>query len=242
MECSLVFKILILSSSLVGFAASSDPAEIQRLKGFAEHQTEQKQFDRGRDRGEQEFLEESEQWERQRQQDLSEYRKSKKAAERGADIEGPDALEDARVKRAIAAEREEARQAYSKKVLKFDRDNQKGLVSEIEELDVMSNRPRYAQKGRVLYGAHAKYSQPKPVGGSSNSGFNSPPPASFNNNNSSPFPPPPSFDEFNDSGGFTPAPNMDNFGDDFPPPPPPPLMEPDGDFDFPPPTGEDFGF
>jgi hypothetical protein len=245
----LLLYFVVISTCL---SAKAQEFEIQRLKGFAEHQSEEKQFDRERQKGEAEFLEEQEQWERQRQLDLVEFKKEKAASVMKDD--GPEFKQDQKEKARWDKEYEANREAYIKELKSFDRKSYPDLVSEKTELGLDQTRPRYDLKKRVLYGATSKYGKSS---GASSGPVSFSPGSNYGNSGSgnSSFPPPPTFDDFNNNdNGYVPAPNMsDGYGDDIPPPPPPPppMPFPDGGGDFnnfnneipppPPPPMDDFG-
>ncbi len=211
----LVLSFSILSLLLAASVGQAQTADLERLRGFAEHQSESQQFERQRARGERGFLEEQEQWERQRDKDLVEFRKHR--AEKLMDDNGPEAQEDQKEKKTWSKNYEEDRKEYSKHEQKFDRKMYPELVTEKQEFELTAERPRYAIKSRAMFGAPQKLGQKGPgssgsMGGTKTSSANSGPS----------FPSPPNFNDFGGDNGFVPAPNMnDNFGDDVPPPPPP---------------------
>lgn len=229
----LLVGLWLLSASLlprpVLAAPDTQEAEIIRLRGFAEHQSDEIEFEKQRVRGETEYLEESEQWQKQKDKDLAEHKKRRAAALQVQSDSGKGAREDAEEKRAWDKDYEKSRQAFAKNRDRFDRSKAKGLVTEDEEFGLLADRPRYDYKKRALYGAPLKYGKIGPStgggSGSSSPGFSmgnpGGSPAPFGSGN---FPPPPSFDDFGD--GYIPPPNLGGgFGDDIPPPPPPPMMD-----------------
>lgn len=215
------------------FGADAPEAEIRRLRGFSEHQRNQAEFDREREKGEKDQIEENMAWEALKEKNLIQFKKIK-AAEVLPDNSKDLAIDEA-VKKEQAREYEVSRKEYSKSVQNFDRSKYKDLVTEDVELGLDAERPRYDLKKRALFGAQVRYGKvtTKPGTSSSSSGGGSPsytPPSSF--------PPPPSTPPYDDFGdGYIPPP-ADGFGDDFPPPPPPPpppIFEEDGFIPPPPP-------
>lgn len=208
-------KIFIILSaiSISRQSFSINKAEEERLSGFAEHYAEGKKIDKARADGERAFFEESEQWEALRRNEYSEFKKQKKAAEIADD--GPEFKQDAKDKKQDAIQYEESRKEFQKLKANeraISRESKK-LPSELQELQVYSDRPRYDYSKRPLFGARYKWQGA--LSGSASSGSN------FGGYNSgsggSNFPSPPSFDD----GGYIPAPNLPD-DSDFPPPPPPP--------------------
>lgn len=241
---NLLASISVLVFSVVGHTMG--PEEF-RLRGFAEHQKENEQFDRARQRGERAYYERLDQWETVRKRNLDQYKKEKK--ENKMTEESPEALADAAVKQAYEEQRLQSYRDYQaqQKAEVVDREK-KNLPSEAEELGIDKQRPRYDYKKRALYGGEPKYrreSMGTSFGGRDSSGG-----TSFGDGNydsgTVDFPPPP--DDFGD-GGYVPPPVVDEFGDapppppydetygngeyeNFPPPPPPPppFDESGGDF------------
>lgn len=235
MRLHLFFTLLTLSA-----AASAHP-ELDRLRGFAEHQEEVRRYDLSREKGEVAYYEELEKWERERIAAAQEYQKRK--VSQSPKEGGPEWLKDREEKKAFEMELEKARKAHVAAKDSFDRRNYKNLPSESEELGLISERPRYDYRRRASFGATPRFGSEASGGGSSSRG-------SFGGSSGggSSFPPPPRFDDFGDGDtGFVPAPNLGEYdsGGDFPPPPPPPPPPPfsdTGEFpDLPPPPPADFG-
>lgn len=234
------FFITLVSAS----TSWAQTSEVERLSGFAQHQKNYEQFDKAREKGERAFLEEEEQWENQRKRDLQIYKREKKSQFVSED--GPEAKADALAKKQYEIFIEKERKAYAERKSKQKevRREAENLPSEMQELGLADNRPRYDYRKRSLYGAPSKYG--KLQGGSGSSGGGSFGGGSGSSGTS--FPPPPTFDDFGD-GGYVPAPNMsDDFGDVPPPPPPPPPGFGDdsggfgsGEFIPPPPPPPSFG-
>ena len=208
----LIFLLLLSTLAQRSFAAG---AEEERLRGFAEHQSEDSQFDKARTQGERAYLEEAEQWENQRQRELDGFKKSKKEKEMTDD--GPEFRADAADKKKLADEYDKNRRDYLAQSHKDQVDReQKHLPTEAHELGLDELRPRYDYRKRAIFGAKTKVGSVGGgrFGGGSSSGSNTG------------FPPPPTFDDFGgsgSSGGYVPAPNLpEDFGDVPPPPPPPP--------------------
>lgn len=217
----LIFLMLLTSISRAGYAAGKEET---RLRGFAEHQNENEQFDKARQRGERAFYEELDQWEAQRHRQLDDYKKTKKEKEMTDD--GPEFRADAAAKKEVAKDYEKTRKAYSLEKAneeKLSREDKK-LPTEAQELGLDSERPRYDYRKRAAFGAKPKFG--------SNAGSSSGSSPSFGGGN---FPPPPTFDDFSGGGGgYVPAPNLpEDFGDVPPPPPPPPPPGFGGDDAFP---------
>ncbi|MGE5085177.1 MAG: hypothetical protein ACM3MG_02690 [Bacillota bacterium] len=217
--------VAILFCSVVSSAAHAVSSEEIRLLGFAEHQKNNKQFDKAREQGEKAYLEETEQWELGRNRDLQEYRKTKKSQAMADD--GPEARADEVERKKYQENYDKVRREY---VLEKSKDqalerSAKGLPTEAQELGLDQERPRYDYKKRAYFGAKPGKRVPSPSsGGGSGSGS-----VGGGNNNATPFPQPPAFDDFDN--GYVPAPNIspEDFGD-VPPPPPPPAPIP-GTFD-----------
>lgn len=228
------------NGSLAGESEIPQLSEAERLSSFSIHQRNKESFDRERERGLSEYLESIEKHNLLRERALEEYRKEKKITS-PAEF-GPEYEQDLVNKRRFQAQYKDAE---SSEVARLSVERRKRAVarkilSEEEELDVYSHRPRYAQNKRALYGAKPKWGDPSKKFGSSSgtsTGVGSP------------------FDSGRASGGESytppappPALPMDSGSpfDDFPPPPPPPLPMDGGFEDFPPPPPpppmDDFGF
>ncbi|MEN0058700.1 MAG: hypothetical protein AAGB31_07685 [Bdellovibrio sp.] len=222
---TLFFLTTALIWSPLGTSAQS--LERERLSGFAEHQKDLKQFDRAREKGERAYWEAEEQKELQKIRELEEYKKNKKPVVQD-DENSPEALADAREKRAQDDKREKERLAYIEKKEPILNRQSVNLPSEEQELGLDELRPRYDYRKRAMFGAQPKYGKSFGSGGSSGSGSGSSS-GSFGGSGGgsmgggSSFPAPPTFDDFGGApDGFVPSP-MDDFGDIPPPPPPPPL-------------------
>lgn len=236
---------LILTAFIVsswGSEAAAQISEAERLSGFAKHQKENSQYDKARQQGERAFLEEEEQWENKKMRALQEFKKQRK--DRFVQDDGPEFQEDAAQKKKRLLQYEKDRELYAqdrKKKKSFDR-QALGLPSEIQELGLDQDRPRYDYRKRASFGATPKYGKNSPSSSGSSGG------SYGGGGSSSPsFPPPPSFDDFQD-GGYLPAPTLnDDYMGDIPPPPPPPPFGGDmgfsgeGDFPPPPPPPPTFG-
>lgn len=227
---------LILAPFFLASLAGAQISEKERLSGFAEHHKNQERFEAARLKGERAYLEEEEQWEHQKSRTLESYKKSKKQGI--VNDEGPEAKADAVAKRAYEQQYEQDRRTYTEKRSAQDvvvRESQ-NLPSELQELGLHEERPRYDYRKRAMFGGQPKYGSTASggSGGSSRGGSISPGGTSF--------PPPPTFDDFGGGdGGYVPAPNMPEDYGDVPPPPPPPMPMGDdfggfgGEQDFPPP-------
>ena len=216
----------ILICSVISSAAHAVSSEESRLLGFAQHQNNNKQFDKAREQGEKAYLEEMEQWDLGRKRDLQEYRKTKKTQVMADD--GPEAQADEAARKKYKENYDKVRREYIAERAKeqaLER-SAKGLPSEAQELGLDQERPRYDYKKRAYFGG-----KPGKVSAGSSFGGRGSGSGSYGggNNNATPFPPPPTFDDFDN--GYVPAPNInpDDFGD-VPPPPPPPAPIP-GAFD-----------
>lgn len=209
--------MLLLSFLLTPFLAFAQHPEVVRLRGFAEHQSENRRYDKTRDRGEISYLEEVEKWERKRIAAIEEHKRQKKI--QSPKEGGPEWQADQKVKRQQELDLAKARQQYVVSRDNFDRSKYKGLPTEAQELDLVGpQRPRYELKKRATFGAPLKFGIRGSGGGSSAGG-------SFSGSSGGSFPPPPTFDDFGDGdSGYVPAPNLGEYdsGGDFPPPPPPP--------------------
>ncbi|MNK07831.1 hypothetical protein D3C87_257510 [compost metagenome] len=203
--------LALLSFIPLSSGAAEVSAEVTRLRGFAQHQKADRQFDKARQSGERAFFEEEEQWENARRKAMTGFKKEQIKNEM-SDY-GPQARADEAEKKREALVHEKNREAYAKQVQDFDRSKYPDLVSEMTELGLDQERPRYDYRKRKLYGDPSKFKSGSSSSGPSNGGGSS-------------FPPPPTtFDDFGGGpdGGYVPAPNMDDFGDVPPPPPPPPF-------------------
>lgn len=226
---------LIILTPALSLAQSREEV---RLDGFAQHQKNNKQFDKARAQGEKAYLEEQEQWELSRQRTLEDYKKKKQA--QVMEDEGPEYQADQVTKKAWDKQREIEREKYASRRHEEVLDRKaKGLPSEEEELDIAEERPRYDYRKRASFGASK--------GSKSSSGSSFPSGggggAPWSGGGGSSFPTPPPFDDFGNDG-FSPAQNApDDFGDIPPPPPPPPVFEDgfDGPNPIPPPVFDDGG-
>lgn len=194
-----------------------------RKKGYFQHHLNNKKLDVDREQGMGAYNEEIQKWNDKQFEALLEYRKQKKRDKPAAEntVEYRAFIKD---KMLNDEDYEKFRQKYVKQRRLIQAQSVDDLSDE-EELQIYSKRPRYENKKRVLYGAKSKFG----VGTMPKSGGND----SFNDGYA---PAPPSND-------FAPPPMDQSFSGDFPPPPPPP-MPPMDDFggDFPPPPPPDFGF
>ncbi|MBO9668699.1 MAG: hypothetical protein J7501_18010 [Bdellovibrio sp.] len=217
--------LLILSLSTATSLSHAMNADEERLRGFAEHQKNNMQFEKAREQGERAYLEESEQWELAKKRDEEAYRKLKNAG--GMSDDGPEAREDEAVKRKYKADYDKVRREYVEMKAheeKLER-RDKGLPTEMQELGLDDKRPRFDYVKRRDFGGKGGISSRGGSFNGSSGGFSrgSGTPSSGGTS----FPPPPSFDDFD--SGYVPAPNIspDDFGD-VPPPPPPPQALPGG--------------
>lgn len=232
--------LLLFATLTAGGRAFADPTppswNVDRRAGFAEHQREQKIFDRERLKGEVVFVEELEDWERQRKAAMADHKKQLKAT--SPQEGGREQREDLEVKKAYREEMEKNRQDYiaAKRKVMSGAKGQVYAQSEEVELGLTQWRPRYDLKNRVMYGARSKLKGGPGVSTSSGRGSGGFPPApDFGD-----FPPPPPSGDvyvpppIEEEYPPPPPPSEENFGD-FPPPPPPPPPSPDfGDFPPPP--------
>ena len=104
---ALTISILLLGSS---FSFAAESWEEARLKGFAEHQKEGKQFDKTREAGEISWLEEQEQWDEARRKEGDAYKRNRKAVTMEDD--GPDAKADQKEKAAYKKVQEIEREKF----------------------------------------------------------------------------------------------------------------------------------
>jgi hypothetical protein len=232
-----------------GRNALAQDSEVDRLSGFAKHQSNDEQYDKARIQGEREYLEEVEQWEHKKERELQAYKTISKDRRVDMDEDSPDAKADAVQKKKLAEQYEEDRKKHSLSRAKnksFDR-QALGLPSEIKELGLDQERPRYDYRKRASFGATTKLGKNTfKSSGSSSGGYSGGGGGGSRGGNSFP-PPPPAFDDFQDGGGYLPAPtlNDDYMGDIPPPPPPPPPFGGEGMGgginDFPPPPPPTFG-
>lgn len=206
-----------------------------RLGGFGEHQTENKIFDREREKGRNAYLEGLEQAERERLAARDLFRKNKKTQKPAE--ETSDYTENVKAREAQLAEQEKIRAAYVReKQAILARRHHSVAVTPMEELGLDQTRPRYDVRHRALYGngklksSHSSsggggggsYQPPMDEGPTANSGMMPPPPPPAEFDEMPPPPPPMPAPSFEDGGGadFPPPPSPDF--NDFPPPPPPP--------------------
>lgn len=222
--------------------AQSDvtPMDIERLSGFAEHKKFNKDFDKEREAGLRDWLLEQEDWEKQRKKAIKEQQslakvpnpaQSKKAYQEHLDEQKVWMFEQDVARKEVVAEKNKLRQNPLVR-----------NISEEDELDILSKRPRYEIRKRALYSSRGTRSRgaeapSRPTfndwgnqgdqGGSSNF-IPPPPPAIFPEEDFPPPPPPPMLGE-EDFPPPPPPPMFDDLdGADFPPPPPPPMPGEDG--------------
>lgn len=215
-------------------------SEAQRLSSFARHQREKDSFDRERERGLTEYLESIERHNLLRERALDDYKKEKRFTS-PAEF-GPEYEQDLVSKRRFQAQYEDAEKSEVARLSIERRRHQQArkILSEEEELDIYSHRPRYPHDKRALYGAKPKWGDPSKKFGSSTGStpsYSSPYDSGRASGGESYTPPPPPPPLPMDSGSPF---------DDFPPPPPPPMPMDGGFEDFPPPPPpppmDDFGF
>ncbi|WP_413557308.1 hypothetical protein [Bdellovibrio sp. HCB209] len=207
--------LLILTLTLSATLSHAMDAEEERLRGFAQHQSNLKRFDEAREGGKRAYTEEQEQLYSEKERDLAAYKKDKPKSEPFRDDNSREFRDWEKERKAEAAHYEETRKAYAAQSAKqqaLDREA-KGLPTLAQEMGLDQERPRFDFKKRNFGTSTASSGGSGRGGGGSSSGFNP--------GNSS-FPPPPTFDDFSD--GYVPAPNVspEDFGD-VPPPPPPPM-------------------
>jgi len=233
----LTFSTFLLGNS---YSVATESADESRLRGFAEHQKENKQFDKAREAGEMGWLEQQEQWDEMRRKEGDAYKKNRKAEAMPDDgpVAKADDAEKAEFRRKQEIEREKyiAQKAKDKKTIA----DTAGLPTQAQELGLDEERPRYDYRKRASFGGKSQWKGSTASSGGSSSGR-----GGFGGGSS--LPAPPTFDDID--GGYVPAPNMDDFGDIPPPPPPPPPMYDNdlgggtggGDFIPPPPPPPNFG-
>lgn len=216
--------LLIAPTLFSAFAHGESEDEVRRA-GFAEHQKDEEQFDRVRQQGERAFLEQLEQWEVQRKKDTDEYIHDRKPLV--TSDSGPAAKEDAEIKKdyQIQYDKDRAEYLHQKEVDLKEESHNKNLPTEMHELGLDENLPRYDFKKRMSMAANRGSKS-----GSSGKGGSSP-----SSSGSPSFPAAPNFPDFepnnggnNDFNNFVPPPP--NPGEEFETPPPPPPMPFDGDF------------
>lgn len=210
----------------------------QRRKGFKKQNADLQVFNREREKGLSLFLEEQEKFDLEREKGLALHKKSKM---KPLDESSPEYFADLKIKKEQSLWLETARKNHVK-----TRDQVIGLysegeqVSEMEELDLYNNRPRYDLRKR--HNNKWVKSSSKSTGGSSSSGgssFGSGAPVPENPTdfpapidyapqpieNFDEIPPPPPPIPYDQNPGFE-----SGFGDAPVPPPPPPM--PEGGWDF----------
>ncbi len=210
------------------------PEDVQRLSGFAEHKKSNADFDKNREAGFENYLNEKEAEAKIHYRNTKEQQLMPKEKSPGDNI--------ALYKKDLAEREEwEKSQALARKQLVKEN---KALmanplfrsISEEEELDLISQRPRFDYKKRTLYSSKGSITPASPSGRrmKESGSYNSPsPPSAPPGPTYDDFPPPPP-PMFGNEGGQDdfppPPPAFDDFDNDFPPPPPPPPP-----MDFPPP-------
>lgn len=230
--------IWILIFSAAAERAIVTPEDVERLSGFAEHKKRNADYDKEREAGFLEYLNEKD------KEAKIYYRQTK---EQQALPKQTSPGDSAVLYKKDLEERGqwEKNQALARKQLV--KENQILLanplvrsISEEEELDIISKRPRFEHNKRSSYNSRAKVSGNPPtppprsrIKAPTDGGFQAPdtpsfpPPPSYED---FPPPPPPFYENEMGQGDFPPPPPaFDEFDADFPPPPPPPPM------DFPPP-------
>lgn len=213
------------------YSPAITPMDLERLSGFAEHKKEIADFDKERESGYQDKVKEQEEWDEAYRQAILEHRTLRKAEISSEDITA--FREDLAEKKKWDEEMDLARKELVAERNLLRKNPLSRSLSEEEELDIFSGRPRYLHKKRKLFSSTGSASG----GGSFSPGRpsfpgadNLPPPPDF-----PPPPPPPAYDE-SDFPPPPPPPMMGDGGyDDFPPPPPPPSFDDGGDGGFPPP-------
>ena len=220
---------LCLSLSLRAEARNVDQVDFQRLKGFAQHKKENKDFDKDREKSKAEWQDEESLWYSDREKNLKKYLANRKT-EKIYNEEKPEYKEWRAEKKQDLAEQEEIRLKY----LAQRKENEKKLLSvnlsDEEEMDLLNTRPRYYWKKRTLYGGRGTFKgQAGSWGGSGRSSGS----GGYTGGGSAGFPPPPSFDE---GDNYIPPPM--EFDEPPPPPPPPPSFGEEGSMPPPPPMGD----
>jgi len=216
---------LILSTTLSAQKASAQEfSEEERLKGFAQHNQRNQEFDRIRLSGANEIKKKREAWQEHISKSVEEYKASKQKQAKTVDESSPEYKVDFEQKKKVDQAYEETRKQYIKQ-----RDAQRARrkvtikLSEEEEYGLNEVGLRADIKKRALYGGQTGFKSIRGRGAgisSGNTDFASPPPPpnppEFN-------PPPPQPPEF--------------FEPEIPPPPPPEFDEP-----IPPPVFDDPDF
>lgn len=210
------------------------PEDVQRLSGFAEHKKMNADFDKNREAGFEDYLNEKDAEAKIQYRNTKEQQAMPKEKSPGDNIV---------LYKKDLEERKEWEKNQALMRLQQVKENKALMahplfrsISEEEELDLNSKRPRFDYKKRMLYSSKGSIIPPSPTGRriKESGPFNSPsPPSVPSGPNYDDFPPPPP-PMFGNEGGQEdfpppPPPAFDDFDNDFPPPPPPPPM------DFPPP-------
>ena len=208
------------------------PEDVQRLSGFAEHKKMNADFDKAREAGFSDYLDEKDSEDRIQYRNTNEQQALPKEKRPGDDV--------VLYKKDLEERREwEKSQDFARR--QQVKDNKALMahpllrsVSEEEELDLISKRPRFDYKKRTLYNSHGSISAPNSPTGrriKESGGFTLPsPPSAPQNPSYDDFPPPPPPMFGNENSGQ----------EDFPPPPPPPFDDFESDFPPPPPPAMDF--
>jgi hypothetical protein len=211
------------------------PEDIERLSGFAEHKKENEDFDKKREAGFRDYLKEQESWDKTQREAVKEQRETRKK-EVSVSNNVKLYLEDLDQKKEYDLKQDEARRQFVAEKRKLLMHPLVRSISEEEELDIPSKRPRFDYRKRTLYSSKGSIVPQTPSSSRRRGNLPSAPPSSappmggFDE-----FPPPPPPPMFGDGGNmedFPPPPpppqDFNDFEDGFPPPPPPPP-------DFPPP-------
>lgn len=207
--------------------------ELERLRGFADHEKENREFNQERLSGTAEIKKQQQVRESQQAGLVREYKIWKATEGHTAGEDSPEYREDMKERAREHQESDEARQNYSAREKKFHNEiEQKRPFKECQEYDICGApvATSVPQKERLLYGNKPDYLTAKlSITGGGNSG------SSGSSNNDNDYAPP--------------APPMGNTGGpefyepEIPPPPPPPMPDGGGfDDQVPPPIFDDPGF
>lgn len=217
------FFILILNlASISAYSAEADlisnlKKEVEfdqiRKKDFTKYSERKNIFEREREKGLSIYIEDQERWDYLREQGVEDVRRQRRL-DKKIDESSPEFLADEKLKMKRELEQDQAREQYvnAKRAL-ISRTNDNSGLDEATELELHSNRPRYAKENRNKNKwLSAKTASSKNTPSSGTSGYNAggydagyvpPAPGEYN-------PPPPDFSAY-PSDGF----------EDLPPPPPP---------------------
>ncbi len=207
-----LFLLIVLS--LNSARSAETVSELERLRGFAQHNQGNQEFDRKRLQDVDEIKKKRQQWEETLQQAVSEHKAAKQKQAQALTETSPEYQNDLAEKRKKDSELEQARIEYIKQRNAQKAQRQSTVhLSEEEELGLNLQAERVDPAKR-----HYSGGRPSSSGRSSSPGnadFNTPPSDYLP---PPPPPPPPPLPEFYESDGPAPIPPPPEFDEPIPPP------------------------